>query len=477
MISPKTVKFLKFSCVLAAVPALILAHEYGPDPGFTAAPGDNATACVASGCHVGTVNDPAFGGSVAIQMPNGVKTYTPGGAKQLITILISDANRQSWGFQMTARLASNLKSGQAGSFTDLNGNMQGNNNSPVQVICATGNYAPCPTSNPVQWVEHSLAGWGASVAHKGSYSFQVYWTPPATDVGNVTLYVAGNASNSANTAAPNVTTGHIYTANLTLTPSSAPPSNPPAISAGGIVSAGNFGAFTSAAPGSWIEIYGTNLGPAAPYTWAGSDFKGSAAPTTTNGVSVTVGGQPAYTSFTSAGQLDAQVPANVGTGPQAVVVTNSNGTSSPYMLNINALQPGLLAPPSFAVNGKQYAAFFHSDLATFVLPPGAVAGVPAAYAKPGETIITYGVGFGAVTPSSTAFAGQIVSGTSSLPNFSINFGGMPAVPLYYGLAPGFVGLYQFNITVPQIPNSDLVPVTFNIGGTAGSQTLYTAVHN
>jgi uncharacterized protein (TIGR03437 family) len=476
MISPKTVKVLKFASVLAVIPGLILAHEYGPDPGYTGAPGDNATACVASGCHVGTVNSAANGGSVAIQMPNGSTTYTPGGAKQLITVLITDAARQSWGFQMTARLASNLKAGQAGNFTDVNGNTQGNNNSPVQVICATGNYAPCPTANPVQWVEHTLAGWSASVAHKGSYTFQTYWTPPATNVGNVTLYVAGNASNSANTSAPSQTTGHIYTANITLTPASATTGTAPSITAGGVVSAGNFGGFTSAAPGSWIEIYGNNLAPDS-RSWATADFNGSAAPTNLDNVKVTVGGVPAYVSYISPGQIDAQIPAGVGTGPQPVVVTTAAGSSSAYSLTINATQAGLLAPPSFTVSGKQYAAFFHSDLTTFVMPPGAISGVTSAYAKPGETIIIYGVGFGPVSPASVQYAGQIVSATSSLNNFSMSFGGSPGVPLYYGLAPGFVGLYQFNVTVPQIANNDFVPLTFSLGGTAGSQTLYTAVHN
>ena len=46
---------------------------------------------------------------------------------------------------------------------------------------------------------------------------------------------------------------------------------------------------------------------------------------------------------------------------------------------------------------------------------------------------------------------------------------------YYGLSPGFVGLYQFNVVVPAVSNSDLVSLTFNLGGVAGSQTLYTAV--
>jgi len=111
------------------------------------------------------------------------------------------------------------------------------------------------------------------------------------------------------------------------------------------------------------------------------------------------------------------------------------------------------------------------------MPAGAVPGVTSSPAKPGETIVFYGVGFGAVSPASVAFAGQVVGATNSINNFSINFGSSPGVPLYYGLAAGFVGLYQFNVTLPQLSNSDLVPVTFTVGGTAGAQTLYTSVHN
>jgi uncharacterized protein (TIGR03437 family) len=46
---------------------------------------------------------------------------------------------------------------------------------------------------------------------------------------------------------------------------------------------------------------------------------------------------------------------------------------------------------------------------------------------------------------------------------------------YYGLSPGLVGVYQFDVVVPAIPDNDLVPVTFKLGGVAGTQVLYTAV--
>ena len=38
-----------------------------------------------------------------------------------------------------------------------------------------------------------------------------------------------------------------------------------------------------------------------------------------------------------------------------------------------------------------------------------------------------------------------------------------------------VGLYQFNVVVPNVSDSDAVPLTFNLGGVQGSQTLYTTV--
>lgn len=41
--------------------------------------------------------------------------------------------------------------------------------------------------------------------------------------------------------------------------------------------------------------------------------------------------------------------------------------------------------------------------------------------------------------------------------------------------PNYVELYQFNVAVPDVPDSDLVPLTTMLNGAAGAQTLYTAV--
>ena len=43
------------------------------------------------------------------------------------------------------------------------------------------------------------------------------------------------------------------------------------------------------------------------------------------------------------------------------------------------------------------------------------------------------------------------------------------------LAPGAVGLYQFNVTVPNVPANDATPFTFTLGGVPGVQTLFIAI--
>lgn len=243
----------------------------------------------------------------------------------------------------------------------------------------------------------------------------------------------------------------------------------------GVISADQFGAFNAVSPGTWMEIYGINLGTIQNYTWAGSDFSGTQAPASLAGTSVTVGGQTAYIDYVSPNQVNAQVPYNVGTGPQPVVVTTAGGTSPPYTVTVNPLEPGLLAPSAFSVAAGQYVAALFPDGVTYVLPPGLTSAVPTARAKPGDTIMLYGVGFGPVTPAIPA--GQIEEQTNGLQSpFGISFAGVPAQIKYQGLVATFIGLYQLNVVVPNIAASDTVPITFSVGTTPGAQTLIIPVN-
>jgi uncharacterized protein (TIGR03437 family) len=249
----------------------------------------------------------------------------------------------------------------------------------------------------------------------------------------------------------------------------------PAISAGGLQTAGAFGAARAVAPGSWIEIFGSNFSSTS-RTWAGGDFVGVNAPTSLDATKVTIGNQPAFIDFISAGQVNAQVPSGVGTGQQTVTVSNGGAVSAPLTVTVNATQPGLFAPPNFNIGGKQYLAALFPDGVTFVAPPGTISGFTSRQAKPGETIIVYGVGFGPVTPNIPA--GQVAQQANAVTSpLQVFFGQTPATLSYSGLAPGAVGLYQFNVVVPNVVNADAVPITFPLGGVNGTQTLFTAVHN
>ena len=130
-------------------------------------------------------------------------------------------------------------------------------------------------------------------------------------------------------------------------------------------------------------------------------------------------------------------------------------------------------PPSLS-GGIPYAVALFTDGA-YALPSGAIAGVNSRLAKPGDVITLYGVGFGPVTPAIPA--GQLVQQLNSLTMpLQMSLGGVPVIPSYSGLAPGYTGLYQFNLTVPNLSPGNAA-LTFTLNGVAGTQTLYIAVGN
>jgi uncharacterized protein (TIGR03437 family) len=249
---------------------------------------------------------------------------------------------------------------------------------------------------------------------------------------------------------------------------------PPAINAKGVITAGSFGASGSVAPGSWVEIYGTGLAEDT-RGWTLADFTGGGtiAPTNLDGTTVTVGGQNAYIDYISPTQVNVQVPLNVAAGTQPLVLTTPEGTNT-YSLTVNASSAGLYAPTVTNIGGQQYVGALYPDSGTWVLPTGAVSTLTSQPAAPGDIIVMYGVGFGPVSPAVPA--GEIVPGQNTVAgSLQIFIGGMPATFQYDGLAPNEIGLYQFNVTVPNVAPGNAVPVTFMLNGVAGTQTLYTAI--
>jgi uncharacterized protein (TIGR03437 family) len=250
-------------------------------------------------------------------------------------------------------------------------------------------------------------------------------------------------------------------------------------------SASQFGAYSYFAPGSYLEIKGSNLAdPTDPRVtnggqWASTDFNGLNAPTVLDGISVSIDGKPAFVSYISPEQINVQAPQDTATGSVAIMVTNCKATSSQFTFTEKMLAPGLLAPPSFDIGGKQYVlATFASDTnVTYVLntSAGASLGVSSSPAKPGDVIIAYGVGFGPVTPA--IFPGVIEEQNNTLANpVTISFGSTNADVSFQGLAGGFVGLYEFYITVPAGLASGDYPIHVTQNGVALPQTLYLTVN-
>ena len=146
------------------------ASASGPEPGYTNAPGDlgNCTSC--HDHHL--VNE--GNGSVKL---NGLPAfYTPGQA-YTFTVVTAQTGRVRFGFQLTA--------------IDMTGNRVGtlaNLDASTQVIPQTG-------VGGRQYIEHTNQGTLATGI--GSRAWQIRWTAPATDIGTVRFYVAGNATDNS----------------------------------------------------------------------------------------------------------------------------------------------------------------------------------------------------------------------------------------------------------------------------------------
>lgn len=206
---------------------------------------------------------------------------------------------------------------------------------------------------------------------------------------------------------------------------------------------------------SWITIQGTNLAPQTD-DWSHSIVNG-ALPTSLDGVSVTMGGKPAYVYYISPGQLNVLAP-DVAAGPETVTVTTPGGTSTSFTATASQYGPAFfLWPDSQVVATRQ-------DY-SYVVKAGTFPGATTAAAKPGEVIILWGTGFGPTFPAAPVGVSVPGSGgysTASSPTVTIN--NTPATVYGAALAPGSAGLYQIAIQVPSTLSDGDWPIQASIGG-------------
>jgi len=180
------------------------------------------------------------------------------------------------------------------------------------------------------------------------------------------------------------------------------------------------------------------------------------------GASVYVNGEQAPLYFSSYGQINFQMPTDTPTGTALVQVVTNNQPGNAVSVKVAARAPRLLLLSQGygaivdASQGNQYN--------TLPLPPTITfPGFISQPASRGDVLTIYAIGLGPTNPAvatgqpAPAYPAQLAQLTST-PSvvFTVNSAGIvvpvtvpPDSVAYAGLSPGFAGLYQINVAIPQ----------------------------
>jgi uncharacterized protein (TIGR03437 family) len=203
---------------------------------------------------------------------------------------------------------------------------------------------------------------------------------------------------------------------------------------------------SAVAPGSIASVYGSGL---APSTATANAFP---LPTTLGGASVSVNGVAAPLLYSSPSQINFQVPFEVS-GTATVSVTAGGLQTATKGVPLRNTAPGIF------LLSQGWAASINQD--------GSVNSADDA-AAPASVIAVYATGLGAVNPS-VATGAQAPAVPLSLVTALVTatVGVQPVPVVFAGLAPGYAGLYQVNLMVPQLATGNY-PVQISVGGVASN---------
>jgi uncharacterized protein (TIGR03437 family) len=189
------------------------------------------------------------------------------------------------------------------------------------------------------------------------------------------------------------------------------------------------------APGELIRIYGQCIGPFQPAA-ASYDSSGRL-PTTLGGVTLTIGGVAAPLVSVQEGMVLAQTPFGLPASQTVPASLTFHGVSAPFSLTTAPYRPGLFA--YLELDGSETALVLNQD--------GSVNS--QTHPAPAGTIVAFfGTGLGQTNPGGVdgRSAGDIT--VQYLAPVEVTIGGVAGLVTYAGVAPGFVGLSQINVTVP-----------------------------
>jgi uncharacterized protein (TIGR03437 family) len=327
----------------------------------------------------------------------------------------------------------------------------------LQFAATVGGAAPAAQSIQIANKASGTLTWTATASVKPSAGSSANWlsVSPASGTGPSTLAVS---------ISPTGLSAGTYTGNIQITAAGAagsPAAVPVTLVVAGTQPAGEITGVANAAtfqPGlaaaTWVSIFGTNLSQST-YTWQDSDFVNGLLPTSLQGVSVTIDGMAAYVAYISPTQINVVAPDDATVGAVQVQVTAAGQSSNSFSA------PKTQFAPAFFTMGGAYVAAEHADY-SLVGAANLLPGATTTPAKPGETILLYGTGFGPTTPPLPT--AQLVTTAEPLANaVAISIGGVAVTAAFSGLVGP--GLYQFNVTVPSLPNGDAA-VLATIGGVA-----------
>jgi uncharacterized protein (TIGR03437 family) len=257
-------------------------------------------------------------------------------------------------------------------------------------------------------------------------------------------------------------------------------SNSPAISAGGITSAGlSNPAVNTLSPNAIVTIFGTNFAPAG--TAMQASLVNGQLPTNVAGVCVEFATVRAPIFAVYPGQINVQVPAvTPGNVPVQVIAgcdTPQAVATPPVTIAAQATAPEFFYFTHNS-NGANPVAAINAVSGGYIGAPGLISGAVFTPTKSGDYLTLFATGFGATNPPFVP--GVLPSGTAPVTApVSITLGGVTLDPsdiLYVGLSQ-FAGLYQVNIQVPAgVPNGNQ-PLVITVGGVASPAGAFITVQN
>ena len=219
---------------------------------------------------------------------------------------------------------------------------------------------------------------------------------------------------------------------------------------------------SSVAPGEFISIFGSSLGPLTPLGPSiGSNDKVS---TSAGGVQVLFDATPAPLTYVSSGQINCVVPYEVnGLSTVTVTVQYLGVSANSTTLSVVATSPGIFSASGSGTGGG--AILNQNSLLNTSANPAPIGSVIQIYLT-GEGITNPQQADGAITPYPPATVPVAKP-------ITVTIGGQPATYTFAGEAPGEIaGIMQINVMVPPGATSGAAnPLVVTIGGGSSQQNL------